>query len=189
MTSARIGSRAPPPVFLQRNAGRGDLASTMTGVPSHLDVHELLTAQDFVRRLARSLVFDQQRVDDVVQEAWLAAVQRPPQPRARSDRAASGTTSRRRAAVGPAARRAGRTSVRPERVRAVPRRAKSAHRTAAGTRRRERLATADQTEVGYGAASARTALHAPPAHMLRAAARNAFSSRAAIPRSLAHFRR
>ena len=54
----------------------------MTGVPSQLDVHELLSAQDFVRRLARSLVFDQQRVDDVVQEAWLAAVQRPPQPRA-----------------------------------------------------------------------------------------------------------
>lgn len=69
---------APPPVFLQRNAGRGDLAITMTGVPSQLDVQELLTAQDFVRRLARSLVFDQQRVDDVVQEAWLAAVQRPP---------------------------------------------------------------------------------------------------------------
>ncbi|HEX6810882.1 MAG TPA: sigma-70 family RNA polymerase sigma factor [Planctomycetota bacterium] len=54
----------------------------MTGVPSQLDVHELLTAQDFVHRLARSLVFDQERVDDVVQEAWLAAVQRPPHPRA-----------------------------------------------------------------------------------------------------------
>lgn len=94
MTSALIGSCAlgrdgdasatvvaPPPVFLQRKAGCGDLASIMTGVPSQLDVQELLTAPDFVRRLARSLVFDQQRVDDVVQEAWLALVQRPPQAR------------------------------------------------------------------------------------------------------------
>ncbi|HEX5053944.1 MAG TPA: sigma-70 family RNA polymerase sigma factor [Planctomycetota bacterium] len=51
----------------------------MTGVPSSLSVHELLTEQDFVHRLARSLVFDQDRVDDVVQEAWLAAMRHPPQ--------------------------------------------------------------------------------------------------------------
>src|SRR5262249_4592084 len=37
-----------------------------------------LNEQDFVRRLARSLVFDQDQVDDVVQGAWLAAMRRPP---------------------------------------------------------------------------------------------------------------
>src|SRR5687768_17586725 len=54
----------------------------MTDVPSPFPMHELLTAQDFVRRLARSLVFDQGRVDDVVQEAWAAAIQQPPRERA-----------------------------------------------------------------------------------------------------------
>jgi RNA polymerase sigma factor (sigma-70 family) len=50
----------------------------MTGVPSSLSIHELLREQDFVHRLAKSLVFDQDRVDDVVQEAWLAAMRHPP---------------------------------------------------------------------------------------------------------------
>lgn len=50
----------------------------MTGAPTPLDLDRLLAEQDFVRRLARSLVFDSERVDDVVQEAWLAVVQRPP---------------------------------------------------------------------------------------------------------------
>lgn len=54
----------------------------MTDVPSPCDMHELLTAQDFVRRLARSLVFDQGRADDVVQDAWAAAMQQPPRERA-----------------------------------------------------------------------------------------------------------
>jgi RNA polymerase sigma-70 factor (ECF subfamily) len=50
----------------------------MTGIPAPLDVHSLLSEQDFVRRLARSLVFEQDTVDDVVQEAWLAAAKNPP---------------------------------------------------------------------------------------------------------------
>jgi len=41
-------------------------------------MHALLAEQDFVRRLAHSLVFDQDRRDDVVQDAWLALLQRPP---------------------------------------------------------------------------------------------------------------
>jgi RNA polymerase sigma factor (sigma-70 family) len=54
----------------------------MTGVPVPLDVHALLNEQDFVRRLARSLVFDQDQVDDVVQGAWLAAMRQPPRQKA-----------------------------------------------------------------------------------------------------------
>lgn len=54
----------------------------MTGVGSQIDVQQLLSTHDFVRRLAHSLVFDQQRVDDVVQEAWVAALRRPPRQRA-----------------------------------------------------------------------------------------------------------
>ncbi|HKB14721.1 MAG TPA: sigma-70 family RNA polymerase sigma factor, partial [Planctomycetota bacterium] len=38
----------------------------------------LLEHGPFVRRIARSLLFDEHRVDDVVQETWLAALERPP---------------------------------------------------------------------------------------------------------------
>ena len=38
----------------------------------------LLEHQDFVRGLAKSILFDDHRVDDVVQEAWLTALRRPP---------------------------------------------------------------------------------------------------------------
>ncbi|MCI0588041.1 MAG: sigma-70 family RNA polymerase sigma factor [Planctomycetes bacterium] len=38
----------------------------------------LLEHGPFVRRIARSLLFDEHRVDDVVQETWLAAIERPP---------------------------------------------------------------------------------------------------------------
>ena len=50
----------------------------MTGNPASLDCELLLGQQDLVRRLARSLVFAQDHVDDVVQEAWLAAMRHPP---------------------------------------------------------------------------------------------------------------
>jgi len=53
----------------------------MTGTEATFDVRELAASHDFVRRLAHSLVFDQDRVDDVVQDAWLAALQRPPRDR------------------------------------------------------------------------------------------------------------
>ena len=39
---------------------------------------ELLCHQDFVRRLARGLVRDAARADDLVQEAWVLALERPP---------------------------------------------------------------------------------------------------------------
>ena len=47
-----------------------------------MTIHELLAEQDFVRRLARSLVFDQDHVDDAVQDAWVAALRNPPKHRA-----------------------------------------------------------------------------------------------------------
>lgn len=40
---------------------------------------ELLEHDNFVRNLARSLLFDENRVDDVVQETWLAALRNPPE--------------------------------------------------------------------------------------------------------------
>ena len=43
-----------------------------------LNPESLLAHADFVRALARSLVLDEHRADDVVQETWLAALQRPP---------------------------------------------------------------------------------------------------------------
>lgn len=42
------------------------------------DMTELLTHADWVRRLARELVRDEHRVDDVVQETWVAAMRSPP---------------------------------------------------------------------------------------------------------------
>ena len=53
----------------------------MTGDPSSpgvLDAHLLLREEAFVRRLARALLFDDHRVDDVVQQTWLSALERPP---------------------------------------------------------------------------------------------------------------
>lgn len=49
----------------------------MTGIPHDLDLGALLAEQAFVRRLARSLVFDQARADDVEQQTWLAALETP----------------------------------------------------------------------------------------------------------------
>jgi RNA polymerase sigma factor (sigma-70 family) len=43
-----------------------------------LDLDALLAHGDFVRALARSLVADDAAADDVTQEVWLAAVERPP---------------------------------------------------------------------------------------------------------------
>ncbi|MCP3917730.1 MAG: sigma-70 family RNA polymerase sigma factor [bacterium] len=44
--------------------------------PSTLDA--LLEQRDFLRALARRLVRDESRADDVVQDAWVAAMERPP---------------------------------------------------------------------------------------------------------------
>lgn len=55
----------------------------MNSTPAPIDLGTLLAQQDFVRRLAHGLVFEQANVDDVVQDAWLAALQNPPrEPRA-----------------------------------------------------------------------------------------------------------
>src|SRR5258705_4223124 len=48
--------------------------------PSTPTVEGLLTHARWARALARQLLRDEQRADDVVQEAWLAAVERPPRP-------------------------------------------------------------------------------------------------------------
>jgi RNA polymerase sigma-70 factor (ECF subfamily) len=48
--------------------------------PSTPPLEELLSHADWARALARRIVRDEQRADDVVQEAWLAAVERPPRP-------------------------------------------------------------------------------------------------------------
>ena len=41
-------------------------------------VQELLAHQEFVHRLARHLVGDEHRADDIVQDVWMAALERPP---------------------------------------------------------------------------------------------------------------
>ena len=48
--------------------------------PSTLPLEELLSHAHWARALARQLLRDEERADDVVQEAWLAAVERPPRP-------------------------------------------------------------------------------------------------------------
>jgi len=42
------------------------------------DAHALLEHDDFLRALARGLVLDEARADDVVQQAWIAAIERGP---------------------------------------------------------------------------------------------------------------
>lgn len=50
----------------------------MTTTPSTPDPDELLGYADWVRALARRLVLDESRADDVVQETWIAALEQPP---------------------------------------------------------------------------------------------------------------
>jgi RNA polymerase sigma factor (sigma-70 family) len=49
--------------------------------PMTISVEALLEQGDFVRALARSLLFDDNDVDDVVQKTWVAALERPPRRR------------------------------------------------------------------------------------------------------------
>ena len=44
------------------------------------ELEELLAHGPWVRALARSLVRDPSRADDLVQQAWLKALERPPAP-------------------------------------------------------------------------------------------------------------
>ncbi|MFT7463779.1 MAG: RNA polymerase sigma factor (sigma-70 family) [Pseudohongiellaceae bacterium] len=50
----------------------------MTQESSPLSVESLLAESTWVRSLARSLLFDQSQVDDVVQQTWVVALQRQP---------------------------------------------------------------------------------------------------------------
>src|SRR5512145_2011064 len=50
----------------------------MSDRPRDIDIDELLGHAAFVRRLARSLVFDEHEADDLSQETWLAALHKPP---------------------------------------------------------------------------------------------------------------
>ncbi|MEM7517432.1 MAG: sigma-70 family RNA polymerase sigma factor [Planctomycetota bacterium] len=43
-----------------------------------LDSHTLFAASDWMRRIAKALVHDDDRADDLVQEAWQAALRNPP---------------------------------------------------------------------------------------------------------------
>lgn len=50
----------------------------MDAIPSPLDPELLLAHAGFVRSVARSLLADESAVDDVVQQTWLTAIERPP---------------------------------------------------------------------------------------------------------------
>ncbi len=52
----------------------------MPSSDEQLQIEELLQHEDFVRGLAHGLVFEGGRVDDIVQNTWLAALKRPPVP-------------------------------------------------------------------------------------------------------------
>ncbi len=50
----------------------------MSEAPRAVDLEQLLAHREWVRRLARSLVIDENRADDVEQLTWLSAMQSPP---------------------------------------------------------------------------------------------------------------
>jgi RNA polymerase sigma-70 factor (ECF subfamily) len=101
-------------------------------------IERLLEEQDWVQRLARSLVTDPASADDLAQETWLAAVARPPE-RAQAPRAWLGTVLRR--AFGKSLRSRGRRERR-EASAARPDGAPSAAELAAEAEMHARLAKA-----------------------------------------------
>ena len=50
----------------------------MEDSPHAIEPEALLRHGDFVRALARSLIRDEHRAEDIAQETWLAALRRPP---------------------------------------------------------------------------------------------------------------
>ncbi len=50
----------------------------MSEIPQPITVHDLLRHSDWVRNLARGLLYDKSMTDDVVQEVWAAAIKNPP---------------------------------------------------------------------------------------------------------------
>lgn len=71
----------------------------MTGPSLPLRLDSMLQEEPFLRRFARGLLFDEHRVDDVVQETWIAALEARKTPsERRSARAWLSTVARRQAA-------------------------------------------------------------------------------------------
>lgn len=54
----------------------------VTDDPPRPDLEALMAERDSLRRLARGLVLDEHRAEDVVHDAWVAALEKPPEPRA-----------------------------------------------------------------------------------------------------------
>ncbi|MHC4814222.1 MAG: sigma-70 family RNA polymerase sigma factor [Planctomycetota bacterium] len=75
MATSRILAPAAKP--LKRPGGFGCLPCVMNAT-TQINPEALLSHLDFVRGVARSLLFDEHEVDDVVQQTWLQAVRRPP---------------------------------------------------------------------------------------------------------------
>ena len=46
------------------------------------DLEALMAQRDSLRHLARGLVLDEHRAEDIVHDAWVAALEKPPEPRA-----------------------------------------------------------------------------------------------------------
>ncbi len=53
--------------------------SQMSGATHPVQIEDMLHHAEWARRLARSLLRDRSRADDVVQDAWVAALRAPPQ--------------------------------------------------------------------------------------------------------------
>lgn len=51
----------------------------MENVPFAVNPENLLSHADFIRKLARSLLEDEHRAEDVAQETWMAAIKNPPE--------------------------------------------------------------------------------------------------------------
>ena len=57
--------------------GRGEMEGMTTASPAQA-IADLLDHQEWTRRLARSLVWDDAQAEDLAQNVFLAALQRPP---------------------------------------------------------------------------------------------------------------
>ena len=62
------------------SAGRGEGLGRAMNAPDPVKLEALLIERAGVRRLVRGLLRDEHDVDDVVQDTWLTAIQRPPDP-------------------------------------------------------------------------------------------------------------
>ena len=67
-----------PPFFLTPNPLRRCRYGVMTSQSCSVEVERLISEAGFVRSIARSLLFDGHEVDDLVQQTWLRALEKPP---------------------------------------------------------------------------------------------------------------